>query len=132
MPSVFMTTMKSTCDRSRAASARGWSTAVGSGEFSAAIVPGALAKVSATARERLRASWASRCTWSTSATTAATTSSSTITRSRTNTCPATLRPLSTDRSPAIGCHPGRTLSFRRRRTDAAAPDRWGDRVGIDP
>ncbi len=123
-----MTTMKSTSDASRAASARGCRTAVGSGESSAATMPGALAKVSATASERLRASWVlSRRTWSTRATTAATTSSSTITRCRTNTCPATLRPLRTDRRAAAGRHRERPSSLCRRRADAAAPCRRGDR-----
>lgn len=72
--------MKSTLDVLRAASALGWRIAVGSALRRAATVPGALAKVSATATDRLRASCVLSCrTWRTCATTAATTSSSTIT-----------------------------------------------------
>lgn len=54
--SVFMTTTKSTCAFLRTSSALGCSTLVGSGPCSAWRVPGALANVSATARDRLRAS----------------------------------------------------------------------------
>jgi len=83
---VFITTTKSTPVALRVASASGCSTAVGSGVRSAAAVPGALANVCATARERLRASVSLSCrTWSTCATTAETTSSSTITTCSTNT-----------------------------------------------
>lgn len=95
--------MKSTLDWIRAASALGWSTAVGSSLVNASRVPGALANVSATARERLCASSVLSCrTCRTSATTADTTSTSTITTCSRNTCPATLRPLNVDRRPAIG------------------------------
>lgn len=51
-----MTAMKSTPEPWRAASASGWSTAVGSAEISAAAIPGACAKASAAASERCRAS----------------------------------------------------------------------------
>ncbi len=99
MPSVFVTTTKSTPVALRAASARGWSTAVGSGERSAARMPGELANVAATATDRLRASTVLSCrTWSTSATAAATTSSSTMTTFMTKTWAATLRPDSARRS----------------------------------
>lgn len=53
--------MKSTPDALRAASARVCSAAVGSALPSASRVPGELAKVSATASERLRASCVLSC-----------------------------------------------------------------------
>ena len=95
MPWVLVTTMKSTPDVLRAASARGWSTAVGSLETTAAATPGAFAKVCATARERVRASWALSCRdWTKISATPEATSSSTMTAWRTKTWPATLRTFS--------------------------------------
>lgn len=79
MPWVFMTTRKSTWEPLRAASARGWSTALGSGPVRAAAVPGAFAKAWATATERCRASRSeSVLDWSTRAAMAAATSKTTI------------------------------------------------------
>lgn len=67
------------------------------GEFSAAISPGEFANVSATAKDRLRASVVLSCrACSTSSVTATATSSSTMTTCRASTWPATVRPLSAD------------------------------------
>lgn len=85
-PSRFITAMKSMPEPRRAASASGWSSAVGFAAFSAAGRPGAWAKASAAASERLRASRSlSYRDWTTSATAPAPMSSSTITAMRAKT-----------------------------------------------
>lgn len=81
--------MKSTFDPTRAASASGCNSAVGSGDRSASTRPGACANDSAAVGERLRASRTlSDRDWRTSATAAAATSSTTCWL---NTWAATLR-----------------------------------------